>query len=64
MQTISFIPVTIMIILRTGGISFFFRILKLSYDDCKSKITKSKTYDFQFPKALEGINVKKLMMQN
>jgi len=58
------IPIIIMLILRTGGVSFFFRIFmkmfKVSYDSHQLKRIESKAYDLQLFKALEGINVRNI----
>lgn len=56
--------ITILVIIRTGGISFFFRlfmkIFNLSYDNHQMKRVESIAYDLQVFKAIEGVNVKHL----
>lgn len=54
--------IAVMLIIRTGGLSFFFRVFmrvfNLSYDSHTLKKTESTAFDLQLFKALEGINVK------
>lgn len=63
-KLIAFVVIAIMLILRTGGISFFFRlfmrIFSLSYDNHQLKKSESAAYDLQLFKALEGVNVRNI----
>lgn len=56
--------IALMLILRTGGISFLFRLLlrgfNISYDNLKLKKAENIAYDLQLFKALEGINVRNI----
>lgn len=56
--------IALMLILRTGGISFLFRLLlrgfNISYENPKLKKAESIAYDTQLFKALEGINVRNI----
>lgn len=56
--------IALMLILRTGGVSFIFRLLlrgfNISYDNLKLKKAENVAYDLQLFKALEGINVRNI----
>lgn len=63
-KLIAFVVIAIIIILRTGGVSFFFRlfirIFNLSYSNPQLKKSENMAFDLQLFKALEGINVRNL----
>lgn len=61
-KLITYTVIVAILIRRTGGVSFFFRvimrILKLSYNNPQLKKSEETAYDLQLFKALEGINAK------
>lgn len=57
-----FVFVVIFLIIRTGGLSFLFRLItrlfNLSYTNTKMKKTENIAYDLQLFKVMDGVNAK------